>query len=44
MDVRDEVLARAELLMAHERILRLKATEAPLAPEVAMLILSDVTH
>ena len=44
MDVRDKVLARAELLVAHIRILHLKATEALLAPEVSAIMLCDVTH
>ena len=44
VDIRDEVAARAELRVAHKRILRLKSTEAPLAPEVAVLILCNVTH
>ena len=44
VNVLDEVLAHAELFVAHERILRLKATEAPLATEVAAIMLGNVAH
>ena len=44
MDVRNEVFSGAELLVTIERVLRLKTTEAFLAPEVAAFMLGNVTH
>ena len=44
MDVRIEVYARAELLMAIDRILRFMASEAPFATEVVAIMLGNVAH
>lgn len=44
MDVIDEVFAHEELLVALESIFSLKATEAFLAPVVAVFMLGNVTY
>ena len=44
MHVRDEVFARAALLVTIECVIRSKTTEAFLASEVAAIMLGDVTH